>query len=295
MQYKQNKQNKKNKQTIQLCLLVVIEICLIAPTFAFIATLRQDFSSFCQISMTKLPQEESDKLATFKNSTLGVNVRRAFLASSALAGLQLVVAQAYAPSGFKRIPTQFIAALSDPKSNSGVGEFGLWRDDPGPRGVWIDQFDTKLRNRNNFAPAGWTFDPNDWWVEEHGLIMSSPQFPIQKGKYLVTGGRETTTVLEVGIPTFYPNGTTTQSYKLEDPKATIYDVTHLPCRSARYTPIDGSVLLPPNQAATMSDFPVKPGSAMPNMKGYKKQDYAVLFVIGVEESLAGDLPLGLEF
>ena len=25
------------------------------------------------------------------------------------------------------------------------------------------------------APAGWTFDAEDWWLEEHGLIMEAPE------------------------------------------------------------------------------------------------------------------------
>lgn len=58
----------------------------------------------------------------------------------------------------------------------------------------------------------------------------------------------------------------------------LYDVTHLPCRSARYTPNgDGSPL-----TANQSNFPVKPGAEMPKVDGCNKLDYAVLFVIGKE-------------
>jgi len=37
---------------------------------------------------------------------------------------------------FKRIPTQFIAALADPNATSGSNaqSWGLWSKDPGPRG-----------------------------------------------------------------------------------------------------------------------------------------------------------------
>ncbi len=35
--------------------------------------------------------------------------------------------------------------------------------------------------------------------------------------------------------------------------------------------------------AKESDFPVKPGSDMPAVAGSTKQDYAVLFVLGVED------------
>ena len=40
---------------------------------------------------------------------------------------------------FKRIPTQFIAALVEPGASSGTGaeKWGVWEVDPGPRGVWL--------------------------------------------------------------------------------------------------------------------------------------------------------------
>ena len=81
------------------------------------------------------------------------------------------------------------------------------------------------------APAQWKFDASDWWLEEHGLIMEEPTFPLPAGKYLVTGDREVKTMLTV-----HPkdkNGN--QRWELAD-GATLYDVTHLGCRSARYTP-----------------------------------------------------------
>ena len=61
---------------------------------------------------------------------------------------------------------------------------------------------------------------------------------------------------------------------------TLYDVTHLPCRSARYTPIDGKTPCTPANAS-QSNFPVVPGAAMPAVPGCHKQDYAVLFIIAV--------------
>ena len=55
---------------------------------------------------------------------------------------------------FKRVPTQFIAALGDPGSTSGNGaqSWGLWRLDPGPRGVWLDNYE-QLKAAVGFAPA----------------------------------------------------------------------------------------------------------------------------------------------
>ena len=197
-------------------------------------------------------------------------VRRAFLLSSLVAGAQLLYAQAYSPSGFERIPTQFLAALGDPSATHGTGArgWGLWEVDPGPPGVWLRNYESQIVKNNNKAPAGWTFDPNDFWLEEHGLIMQSPKFPVAPGRYLVTGGRRVTTVLTIDDK---------GGWKLDDGK--LYDVTHLPCRSARYTPTSegGSPL-----TARESDFPVAPGAEMPAVPGCNKQDYAVIFVIGKE-------------
>jgi hypothetical protein len=98
-----------------------------------------------------------------------------------------------------------------------------------------------------------------------GLIMESPDFPLKPGRYLVTGARQITTGLTVEA-----NG----KWKLDE--GTLYDVTHLPCRSARYNPTEGGS----PASARLKDFPVKPGAEMPSIPGTAKQDYAVLFVIG---------------
>ena len=98
---------------------------------------------------------------------------------------------------FKRVPTQFIAALGDPAATSGSGAqtWGLWRRDPGPRGVWLRNYES-LKASGGHA-GDWRFDGSDWWLEEHGLIMEKPDFPVPPGKYVVTGEREVTTVLTV--------------------------------------------------------------------------------------------------
>ena len=164
----------------------------------------------------------------------------------------------------KLSPIQFIAALGDKDASSGKGaqEWGLWRLDPGPRGVQLGAYE-KLAAKGGKAPAGWQFNDKAWWLEEHGLIMEAPDFPMPSGRYLVTGGRETTTVLTVD------NG----KWALDSGK--LYDVTHLPCRAARYQGASPA-------SARQSDFPVTPGAAMPPVSGTKKQDYAVLFIVGVE-------------
>lgn len=184
---------------------------------------------------------------------------------------------------FRRLgQIQFIAALGEPSASSGDGaeRWGLWLEDPGPRGVRLWQYEDKLA-KTSTAPAGWTFDPKDWWLEEHGLIMPGPgPLPSKRlvdgaivpaRRYVVTGDREVTSVLTV-----HPDG------RWELDKGTLFDVTHLPCRSARYQPTsDTSPICTPKQA-DRSLFPVKPGATMPNVPGCAKQDYAVLFVLGVE-------------
>src|SRR5690606_10778206 len=101
------------------------------------------------------------------------------------------------PTRFERIPTQFIAALGEPDATSGdnAHEWGLWRLDPGPRGVSLAHYD-RLR-ATGVAPARWTFDADDWWLEEHGLIMEAPEFPLPPGRYMVTGNRDAKSVLTV--------------------------------------------------------------------------------------------------
>lgn len=181
------------------------------------------------------------------------------------------------PPDMQRLPrTQFIAALGDPKASEGQiaadGSWGIWPVDPGPRGVWLRDYKKEiLKSQTKFqAPAGWTFDPNNWWLEEHGLIMEAPDFPLKEGRYLVTGGRKVTTTLTVE-----KGG----KWKLDE--GTLFDVTHLPCRSARYQPISGGEEgAGTPTAANPKDFPVTPGAVMPSVPGARQQDYAVLFVIG---------------
>ena len=197
-----------------------------------------------------------------------------------LVALVIVVQSVHAADGsemqFKRIPTQFIAALGDPAATSGGGAqaWGLWPVDPGPRGVRLNRYD-RLQAAGGLAPAGWRFDASDWWLEENGLIMEQPEFPLAPGQYLVTGDREVTTVL-----TIHAAGENGDSRWALADGATLYDVTHLGCRSARYTPATGDGSCAPVNAPRDA-FRVAPGAAMPPVEGCKKQDYAVLIVIAV--------------
>jgi hypothetical protein len=177
---------------------------------------------------------------------------------------------------FKRISTQYIAALGDPGATAGSGaqSWGLWPLDPGPRGVELENYG-RLKNAGGVAPARWKFDRTDWWLEENGLIMEQPAFPLPPGKYMVTGAREATAVLTIHAAD--KNGDT--RWEL-DKSATLHDVTHLGCRSARYTPAAGEGSCSPANAPKTA-FPVAAGGPMPPVQGCRKQDYAVLIVIGV--------------
>ena len=80
-----------------------------------------------------------------------------------------------------------------------------------------------------------------------------------------------------GVPSFCAQ---VQKWSLGD-NAKLYDVTHLPCRSARYTPESPGGCIPSNELEVQ--FPVSPGDTMPPQPGCKKVDYAVLFILGVAE------------
>jgi len=192
----------------------------------------------------------------------------------------VTIAFPYTPSNaqetFKHIPVEYIVALGDPNASSGSGaqEWGLWHQDPGPRGCLLNNY-KELKASGGIAPAQWKFDSKDWWLEEHGLIMEKPTFPLTPGKYVVTGGREVTTVLTV-----YPaDSEGKERWELAN-GAKLYDVTHLPCHAARYTPAANDNSCSPAMAQQTA-FPVAPGVPMPSINGCHKQDYAVLFVIGV--------------
>src|SRR5579871_386282 len=193
------------------------------------------------------------------------------------AGLQQPVHAASVDlSKFRRIEPQFIAALGDPgaKSGNGAQSWGFWNQDPGPRACKLDHY-PQLKAAGGVAPSQWKFDAKDWWLEEHGLIMEKPTFPLPPGKYLVTGDRDVTTVL-----TIHPKDKDgNQRWELAD-GATLYDVTHLVCRPLLEKTTTANNLCSPANVRT-TGFPVNPGAAMPVVNGCRKQDYAVLIVVGL--------------
>jgi hypothetical protein len=206
-------------------------------------------------------------------------IRRTCLATALLVTIAALAQPVHAADGektkFRRIATQYIASLGDPASTSGSGaqSWGLWPLDPGPRGVKLNNY-KRLKDAGGIAPASWKFDEKDWWLEEHGLIMEPPTFPLPPGQYVVTGARKVTAVL-----TIHPADKHGDRRWELDKGATLYDVTHLACRSARYRPAAVGTPCSPEQVQT-DVFPVTPGKAMPPVESCTKQDYAVLIVIG---------------
>ena len=203
----------------------------------------------------------------------GIAMRRWVLAVLMAVGLTEATR---AEVAYQEGPLQYIAALGEPGATAGDNAqlWGRWELDPGPRGVWLSAM--PLLAVTGFAPAGWRFDARDWWLEEHGLIMEAPQFPLAPGRYVVTGGRSVTAVLTVGAP----DASGAQSWALAD-GATLHDVTHVGCRAARYSPKSGEACSP--VAAPAGKFPLRPGDTMPGVQGCTQQDYAVLFLLGMAD------------
>jgi hypothetical protein len=187
----------------------------------------------------------------------------------ALTAVVMTSTPVHAEATFLRGETQYIAALGDTAATSGDGAetWGFWSVDPGPRGVWTRDYPA-LTTNSGVAPAGWQFDPSAWWLEEHGLIMEAPAFPLPAGQYVVTGGRDVTSVLTVAAD---------GAWSLAD-GASLYDVTHLGCRAALYTAASGQSCTPDRTPTDV--FPMRPEIAMPMVEGCEKQDYQVLIVIG---------------
>jgi hypothetical protein len=200
--------------------------------------------------------------------------RRTWLASA----LAMIATPLAAAAPFRRVRPQYIAVLADPGASAGTGAetWGYWREDPGPIGVFLRQF-AKL-DRLGFGPTGWRFDGDDWWLDENGIIMKAPDFPMPAGRYLVTNGEENVSILTVEAP----DATGAQGWSLSD-GMTASDVTHGPCRSARYTPTGESGTCSPADA-DQSVFPLPLGASPPMVKGCERKEYAVFIVIG--------LPLG---
>ena len=202
--------------------------------------------------------------------------RRQWLASAMGLIVTAISSPLIAETKIRRIPAQYIATLALGGASSGTGaeSWGLWRVDPGPIGVWL-RFYQLLQKAGNIAPAGWRFDIDDWWLDENGLIMKAPEFPMPAGAYYVTNGEEHISLLTVEKP----DADGKQEWSLSGGK-TISNVTHGPCRSARYTPEGSSGTCSPEDA-DRTVFPLKPGEAPPPVVGCHRKQYSVLIVFGL--------------
>lgn len=202
--------------------------------------------------------------------------RRQWLVSSLGLMATALSSPLFAQTQIRRIAPQYIATLAPSGATSGTGAetWGLWRVDPGPIGVWL-RFYQLLQKAGNLAPAGWRFDIDDWWLDENGLIMKAPEFPMPAGNYYVTNGEDHISLLTVEKPD--ANGE--QAWSLSDEK-TIGNVTHGPCRSARYTPEGNSATCSPANA-NRDAFPLKLGEIPPPVDGCNRKQYAVLIVFGL--------------
>lgn len=202
--------------------------------------------------------------------------RRQWLVTTFGALVSTIASPLFAQTKVRRIQTQYIAALAPEGATSGSSAetWGIWKVDPGPIGVWL-RFYQALQKAGNIAPAGWRFDIDDWWLDENGLIMKAPEFPIPAGQYYVTNGEEHVSLLTVESP----DSQGKQAWSLSDGK-TISNVTHGPCRSARYTPTGVSETCSPKYV-DLSAFPLKPGEAPPLVDGCDRKSYSVLIVFGI--------------
>ena len=75
---------------------------------------------------------------------------------------------------YKKInPIQFVAALGDPTAKAGTGaqDWGIWRADPGPRGVRLQGFEQL--SKKGKATAGWAFDGNDAVSEALSMVCKA--------------------------------------------------------------------------------------------------------------------------
>jgi len=181
---------------------------------------------------------------------------------------------------FKRVRSQYIAALGPTDANSGdnAHTWGHWPVDPGPIGVRLRDFE-KLESNGGVGPMGWAFDPDDWWLDENGLIMMAPNFPMPSGRFLVTNAIDNVALLTVAAP----DADGKQAWDLSDER-TLDDVTHKKCRSARYHAASEGADCTPAQA-DQGVFPLAPDQDPPDVAGCDRLVYSVPIIFAVEESI----------
>jgi hypothetical protein len=72
--------------------------------------------------------DELSKVETKRRGLLYDAIALGLIGASGVASLSLFQTNVYTPDGFTRIPTQFIAALGDPKASAGTSakDWGVW-------------------------------------------------------------------------------------------------------------------------------------------------------------------------
>lgn len=206
--------------------------------------------------------------------------RREMIAGSAGLFAALATNPLFAQTRIQRVPIQYIASLAGPQERAGTGAetWGLWREDPGPIGVWLHMYE-ELQARDYVHPTGWRLDVDDWWLDENGILMKHPDFPMPPGTFLVTNGEDKAGLLTVEAA----DASGAQVWSLSG-ETVIADVTHGPCRSARYSPIGDSGSCSP-ASVDQSIFPLPLGAQPPEVPGCNRLEYAVLIVIGIAEDV----------
>ncbi len=181
---------------------------------------------------------------------------------------------------FRRVRSQYIAALGpvDATEGDNAHTWGHWPEDPGPIGVRLRDFD-KLAANGGIGPKGWQFNEDDWWLDENGLLMMAPNFPMPSGRFLVTNAIKNVALLTVAAP----DADGRQSWQLSNGR-TLDDVTHKKCRSARYRPAsEGADCSPAN--AQQSAFPLQPDQDPPAVADCDRLVYSVPIIFAVEDTV----------
>lgn len=187
----------------------------------------------------------------------------------------LSVPSAFGQVYYQRIPSQYIAALADPTATAGnnAETWGWWDRDPGPYGVPLSFYD-RLQQMGGRGPGGWGFDIDDWWLDENGILMEPPKFPMPTGQFYVTNGEGSYALLTVEEADEAGH----KAWSLD--RLAIADVTHGPCRSGRYRPVGEAGTCSPERADREA-FPLPLGDQPIEVEGCDMKVYEVLIIFGL--------------
>ena len=201
--------------------------------------------------------------------------RRRFLTTALGTMGALAVPPASGQLYYQRTPTQYIAALADPSATSGnnAETWGWWSRDPGPFGVPLSYYD-RIQQMGGRGPGGWGFDLDDWWLDENGILMEPPEFPMPAGAFYVTNGEGSYALLTVSDADDGGH----KAWSLN--RLNIGGVTHGPCRAGRYSPVGATGTCAPD-IIDQAIFPLPLGAEPPAVRGCNMVEYEVLIIFGV--------------